>query len=90
MADSLGLEVVAEGVETVQQLHALADLDCSQAQGYLISHPVSPHDIPAALVELIKLVMAPSTKNKMTNKMTKELSLDSADFGCDRPASGSA
>lgn len=55
MADSLGLEVVAEGVETVQQLHALADLDCSQAQGYLISHPVSPHDIPAALVELNKI-----------------------------------
>ena len=52
MAESLGLEVVAEGVETVQQLHALADLNCSQAQGYLISHPVSPQEIPAALVEL--------------------------------------
>ena len=51
-AESLGLEVVAEGVETVQQLHALADLNCSQAQGYLISHPVSPQEIPAALVEL--------------------------------------
>jgi EAL domain-containing protein (putative c-di-GMP-specific phosphodiesterase class I) len=52
MADSLALEVVAEGVETVQQLHALADLNCSQAQGYLISHPVSPQEIPAALIEL--------------------------------------
>ena len=52
MADSLDLEVVAEGVETVQQLHVLADLGCSQAQGYLISHPVSPQEIPAALVEL--------------------------------------
>ena len=55
MAGSLGLEVVAEGVETTQQLHALADLDCSQAQGYLISHPMSPQDIPAALVELNKV-----------------------------------
>jgi diguanylate cyclase (GGDEF)-like protein len=52
MADSLALEVVAEGVETVQQLHALADLNCNQAQGYLISHPVSPQEIPAALIEL--------------------------------------
>jgi len=52
MADSLGLEVVAEGVETVQQLHTLADLNCSQAQGYLISYPVSPQEIPAALVDL--------------------------------------
>jgi diguanylate cyclase (GGDEF)-like protein len=55
MADSLALEVVAEGVETVQQLHALADLNCSQAQGYLISHPVSPQEIPAALIELNQL-----------------------------------
>ena len=55
MADALDLEVVAEGVETVQQLHALADLNCSQAQGYLISHPVPPQDIPAALKELNKL-----------------------------------
>ncbi len=55
MADALNLEVVAEGVETVLQLHALADLNCSQAQGYLISHPVPPQDIPAALEELNKL-----------------------------------
>ncbi len=55
MADALKLEVVAEGVETVQQLHALADLKCNQAQGYLISHPVPPQDIPAALEELNKL-----------------------------------
>jgi diguanylate cyclase (GGDEF)-like protein len=59
MAESLGLEVVAEGVETVQQLHALADLNCSQAQGYLISHPVSPQEIPAALVELNQLAKWP-------------------------------
>ncbi len=55
MADALDLEVVAEGVETVQQLHALADLNCSQAQGYLISYPVSPQEIPTALQELNKL-----------------------------------
>ena len=55
MADALGLEVVAEGVETVQQLHALADLNCSQAQGYLISYPVSPQEIPTALQALNKL-----------------------------------
>jgi diguanylate cyclase (GGDEF)-like protein len=55
MAVALDLEVVAEGVETVQQLHALADLNCGQAQGFLISHPVPPQDIPAALAELNKL-----------------------------------
>ena len=55
MANSLDLEVVAEGVETVQQLHTLADLNCTQAQGYLISYPVSPQDMPAALAELNKV-----------------------------------
>ena len=55
MAQSLGLDVVAEGVETVQQLHALGDLQCSQAQGYLISHPVEPHDMAQTLIGLSKI-----------------------------------
>ena len=55
MAQSLGLDVVAEGVETVQQLHALGDLQCSQAQGYLISHPVEPHDMAQTLIDLSKI-----------------------------------
>jgi diguanylate cyclase (GGDEF)-like protein len=42
MGDSLGLDMVAEGVESVRQLQALAELKCSKAQGFLISHPVSP------------------------------------------------
>jgi len=40
MAHSLGLEVVAEGVETQAQLDFLLRLGCDQAQGYLISRPV--------------------------------------------------
>jgi len=40
MGESLGMDVVAEGVETVQQLAALRALGCSKVQGYLISHPV--------------------------------------------------
>jgi diguanylate cyclase (GGDEF)-like protein/PAS domain S-box-containing protein len=40
MAHSLGLEVVAEGVETQAQLDFLLRQGCDQAQGYLISRPV--------------------------------------------------
>jgi diguanylate cyclase (GGDEF)-like protein len=40
MAHSLGLEVVAEGVETKAQLDFLLRLGCDQAQGYFISRPV--------------------------------------------------
>lgn len=55
MAESLDLEVVAEGVETAPQLHALADLRCGQAQGFLISHPLPPDEIPKALLDLNKI-----------------------------------
>jgi EAL domain-containing protein (putative c-di-GMP-specific phosphodiesterase class I)/ActR/RegA family two-component response regulator len=37
----LGLTVVAEGVETPQELALLRKIDCTQVQGFLISHVVS-------------------------------------------------
>jgi diguanylate cyclase (GGDEF)-like protein len=40
MGGSMGLDIVAEGVETVQQLKMLRQLGCDKAQGFLISHPV--------------------------------------------------
>ncbi|MCB1248713.1 MAG: EAL domain-containing protein [Acidimicrobiales bacterium] len=44
MAKSLGLQVVAEGVETLFQMEALRDLDCDLAQGFLFSRPVPVDD----------------------------------------------
>ena len=44
MAQNLGLDVVAEGVETERQLRLLRELGCDQAQGYLIGRPVAPAD----------------------------------------------
>jgi diguanylate cyclase (GGDEF)-like protein/PAS domain S-box-containing protein len=41
MARALGLTVVAEGVETEQQLAVLAEQGCQYAQGYLFSRPLS-------------------------------------------------
>ncbi len=52
MARSMSLDVVAEGVETVQQLHALSDLSCDKAQGYLISHPVPADAMRTTMVAL--------------------------------------
>jgi len=36
------LRIVAEGVETQQQLEILQGLDCEEAQGYLFHHPLNP------------------------------------------------
>lgn len=41
MAKGLGLDVIAEGVETEAQLEYLRSIDCPQVQGYLLSVPLS-------------------------------------------------
>ncbi|MGA7989564.1 MAG: bifunctional diguanylate cyclase/phosphodiesterase [Candidatus Dormiibacterota bacterium] len=47
MGLSLGLTVVAEGVETEAQRHYLSSRHCSQLQGYLISRPIAPLEVVA-------------------------------------------
>jgi diguanylate cyclase (GGDEF)-like protein/PAS domain S-box-containing protein len=44
MAHKLGLKVIAEGVETREQLAILEAADCDYAQGYFISKPISHVD----------------------------------------------
>lgn len=51
LANTLDVDVVAEGVETSEQLDLLHKLDCRLAQGYLWSRPVAPEAFLAMLVE---------------------------------------
>jgi diguanylate cyclase (GGDEF)-like protein len=51
MAHSLGLHVVAEGVETVDQQAFLAAHRCDRVQGFLLSHPVPAEECEALLAE---------------------------------------
>ena len=44
LAHALGLSVVAEGVESLDQFARLQDLGCDRAQGFYFSGPVSPDD----------------------------------------------
>jgi len=45
MAHGLGLRVIAEGVETEDQLAFLKDLHCDSIQGYWLSRPLPPEGI---------------------------------------------
>jgi diguanylate cyclase (GGDEF)-like protein len=45
LGQNLGLEVIAEGVETEAQLEYMRDHGCDVAQGYLYARPESPEDL---------------------------------------------
>jgi EAL domain-containing protein (putative c-di-GMP-specific phosphodiesterase class I) len=47
MARSLGLTVVAEGVERPEHVASLLAGHCDRAQGYLFSRPLEPDQVPA-------------------------------------------
>lgn len=49
MAKAVNVAITAEGVETHQQLHALAQMGCDHLQGYLFSKPVSAARLTALL-----------------------------------------
>jgi diguanylate cyclase len=50
LAHSVGLQVVAEGVETAEQLERIRELDCDQWQGYHCCQPQPAAELAARLV----------------------------------------
>ncbi len=48
MANHLGLDVIAEGVETLEQLEVLRHCGCTRYQGYLFGRPVPAEELFAA------------------------------------------
>ncbi len=49
MTHSLGLAVIAEGVERPEHLAFLKELGCEEAQGFLIGRPMTADDLQAAI-----------------------------------------
>lgn len=51
MAHNFQLQTIAEGVETLEQLQALQELGCDNAQGFFLSKPLSTEDATVRLFE---------------------------------------
>jgi EAL domain-containing protein (putative c-di-GMP-specific phosphodiesterase class I) len=49
IADTLGLQTVAEGVETVRQRDMLRDMGCTYGQGFLFAEPLTADEATALL-----------------------------------------
>lgn len=49
LAASLDIDVIAEGVETMEQLELLRRLDCRNIQGYIVSRPMPDDDFEVFL-----------------------------------------
>ncbi len=52
IAHNLGLEVIAEGVETESQLKILSAMQCEICQGYLLGKPMAEEDMSKLLLQL--------------------------------------
>ena len=56
LGDSLGMPVLAEGIETEAQWQFLARDGCAKGQGYLFARPVSLAQLPAAIEAAARFV----------------------------------
>ncbi|MFN7954892.1 MAG: EAL domain-containing protein [bacterium] len=70
MAHSLGLRVVAEGVETHEQARVLRRLRCDEIQGYVFSRPVPPDRVAPLLDARLELEeLAPGLASGLAAEM---------------------
>lgn len=63
LGHALGYQVIAEGVEELQQVQALHGMDCDQVQGFYFSRPVPADEIPA----LVKQIMQPAIPRALSD-----------------------
>ena len=71
LAHNLGMNVVAEGIETEQQLAYLQDLGCEFGQGFLIARPMDPDAVPAFLSERSSLFKTKPTSNILLDNLVE-------------------
>jgi EAL domain-containing protein (putative c-di-GMP-specific phosphodiesterase class I) len=67
MAHGPGVSVIAEGIETMDQLGMLRSYGCDEGQGYLLGRPVLGSEVPRMVFVLSVGTAAPSLAIAGTN-----------------------
>jgi diguanylate cyclase (GGDEF)-like protein/PAS domain S-box-containing protein len=65
LAHSLGMETVAEGVETALQLDALERMGCESAQGFLFSRPLVAEDVARVVAQIPAARRSPEAMSRL-------------------------
>jgi len=66
LAHGLGIEAVAEGVETAEQVAALRRIGCDEVQGYFVREPITAEELTALLdADLATLASRPAGAARM-------------------------
>ena len=61
MSKELNLEVIAEGIETQEQVDFLARFACADLQGFLFGKPVVPEQIPDLIRKQLNITNTPNS-----------------------------
>jgi excisionase family DNA binding protein len=72
MSKGLGLQVVAEGVESTAQADAVRALGCPSAQGWLFSRPVGADQLPSILANGLPVLEGASPRDAGATVTLKE------------------
>jgi EAL domain-containing protein (putative c-di-GMP-specific phosphodiesterase class I) len=64
LGHSLGLEIIGEGVETLEQAHQLRSLRCDCMQGYLVSRPIPAADMTQFMLSFKPVIIQASEQRR--------------------------
>lgn len=68
LGHALKFDIVAEGVEELEQVQILQGLDCDLVQGYYFSRPLPPGDVPAVAARSFEYRDRPAVASEPTGK----------------------
>ncbi|MFC4802001.1 EAL domain-containing protein [Neobacillus sp. GCM10023253] len=78
MAHNLNINVVAEGIETKEQLVFLQQHICDEGQGYFLSKPLTPYQLEEKRFEIEKIVVEHGIPKDLNHQMLMDELLKSA------------